>query len=191
MVRLGLSRGSRPFGLSLTGPSLRVSYPRVMSSPDRPRPAAASSPRRRRRFITYPTYRLLGVFDDPAQERTIVAALEAAGIPGGDVTVLAGADAADRLAELGPRPNALSRLVRAFQFMSMDQLPDFLVYEAALREGRAVVAVRVPERTTMLRVRDVLAGHGVHFQNYYGRLSTEELTMWRGAEPDIPDSLRR
>jgi hypothetical protein len=144
-----------------------------------------------RRLITYPTHRLLGVLDDPGREPGVIEALQAAGVAGGDIAVLSGPTAADRMAELGPRQNLLSRLVRVFQFMSMDQLPDFLVYEAALRDGRAVVAVRVLERNAMLRIRDVLASLGIHFQNYYGRLSTEELTLWRGPEPDIPGPLRR
>ena len=40
-------------------------------------------------------------------------------------------------------PNPCRALVRAFQFLSMDQLPDFLVYERAIDDGRAVIAVRV------------------------------------------------
>jgi hypothetical protein len=146
--------------------------------------------RTRRRFITYPTGYLLGVLDEP-RDAAVVEALGGIGVPATDIVVLVGPNAVDQLAELGPRPNALSRIVRLFQFMSMDQLPDFLVYEAALDEGRAVVAVRVRDRELMLRVRDVLAGLDVHFQNHYGRLSTEELTLWRGPEPDIPDPLRR
>ena len=32
---------------------------------------------------------------------------------------------------------------------------------------------------------------GAHFLNHFGRLSTEELSMWRGEEPEIPGALRR
>ena len=96
-----------------------------------------------------------------------------------------------QLAALGSRPNPLSRLVRAVQFMSMDQLPDFLVYERAIDDGRAVVAVRVRDRRRIPPVRATLERFGAHFMNYFGRLSTEEMSLWRGEEPAIPDVLRR
>ena len=78
-----------------------------------------------------------------------------------------------------------------FQFMTMDQTPDFLVYERALLDGRAVVAVHVANRDAMLAARTVLDGFGAHFLNHFGRLYTEELTLWRGPEPEIPSALRR
>ena len=97
-------------------------------------------------MITYPTQRLLAVIDDPARAREAAAALERGRRRAGDVEVLAGTDGRAQLAALGSRPNLLSRSVRAFQFLSMDQLPDFLVYERAIDDGRAVVAVRVRSR---------------------------------------------
>jgi hypothetical protein len=142
-------------------------------------------------MITYPTRKLLGVIDDPDRARDAVDGLAAAGIPASDVRLLLGEEGRRDLATLGRRPNLLSRSVRVFQFMLMDQLPDFLVYERALLDGRAVIAVHVGDRATMQRVRGVLERFGGHFLNHFGRLSTEELTMWRGPEPEIPDALRR
>ena len=75
--------------------------------------------------------------------------------------------------------------------MTMDQMPDFLTYEAALRDGRAVVAVRAEDRPTMLRARDILVVADAHFMNFFGRLSTEELSRWRGPELAAPDYMRR
>jgi hypothetical protein len=144
-----------------------------------------------RSMITYPTQRLLAVIDDPARARDAADALVAAGFAPADVAVLAGADGHAQLAALGSRPNPLSRLVRAVQFLSMDQLPDFLVYERAIEDGRAVVAVRVADRRRIGVARPLLERSGAHFMNYFGRLSTEELSLWRGPEPDIPDPLRR
>jgi hypothetical protein len=144
-----------------------------------------------RSMITYPTRRLLGVIDDPARAREAVDALVATGVAASDVALLTGDEGRARLANLGSRPNPLSRVVRAFQFLSMDQLPDFLVYERAIEDGRSVVAVHVPNRDAMLRTRVVLERFGAHFLNHFGRLSTEELSMWRGDEPDIPGAFRR
>jgi hypothetical protein len=145
----------------------------------------------RRSIITYPTGRLLGVIDMPDRAREAAQALLADGIAAGDVTVLAGPADRERLGRLGPPSSPMSRVVRVFQFLLMDQLPDFLVYERALDSGRAVVSVRVPDRATMLRVQAHLERFGAHFLNHFGRLSTEELSRWRGEEPDIPDALHR
>ena len=140
-------------------------------------------------MITYPTRKVLGVIDDPAAAREAVGALLATGVPAPDVRLLVGDEGRRDLAMLGSRPNPLSRAVRVFQFMSMDQLPDFLVYERAIEDGRAVIAVHVANRSTMDAVRPVLERFGAHFLNHFGRLSTEELSLWRGPEPEIP--LRR
>jgi hypothetical protein len=144
-----------------------------------------------RRMITYPTGRLLGVVDDPA---TVVPAREelvAAGFAADAIEVLVGDEGRDRLGRLGRPPNGLSRLIRVFQFLLMDQTPDFIVYEAALLEGRAVIAVRVENRARMLQAAAVLERRDGHFLNAFGRLATEEISMWRGPEPSIPDALRR
>ncbi len=142
-------------------------------------------------MITYPTGCLLAVVDDPVRAREAADALVAEGVAAADVEVLAGPDGRDRLGLLGSRPNRLSRIVRMLQFVSMDQLPDFLVYERALDDGRAVVVVRVRDRPAMERARSGLERHAAHFQNHFGRLTTEELSRWRGDEPEIPDVLRR
>ena len=142
-------------------------------------------------MITYPTSRLLGVLDRPETADAVTAALAAAGVSSGDVLMLVGEDGRDRLGRLGSKPSPLSRLVRAVQFTTMDQTPDFLVYERALLDGRAVVAVRVGSGKPMRAIAAILERHGAHFLNYFGRWQTEELSLWRGQEPDIPDVLRR
>jgi hypothetical protein len=70
-------------------------------------------------------------------------------------------------------------------------MPDFVMYERALRDGRALLAIRVSSRRRMELARDVLLRAGAHFVNWFGRLATEEISQWRGAEPDIPDYLKR
>lgn len=146
---------------------------------------------RSRRSFAYPTDHLLAVVDDPAAAAEAGRALVAAGFAAADVTVLRGDEGADRLDGLGSAGGLWRRLVRATQFMTMDQMPDFLTYEAALRDGRAVVAVRTGDRPSMLRARDVLIGAGGHFMNFFGRLSTEELARWRGPELELPGYMRR
>jgi hypothetical protein len=142
-------------------------------------------------MITYPTNRLLGVIDEPEKAAAAVEALGDASFSQVDMIVLVGDEGRDRLGRLGHQPNAFSRLVRLLQFTLMDQTPDFLVYEHALLDGRAVIAVQVADRDRMVMASAVLERHGAHFLNYFGRLSTEEVSMWRGDEVAIPDALRR
>jgi hypothetical protein len=145
----------------------------------------------KRSMITYPTRKVLGVIDDPLRAREAVSALVATSVPASDIRLLVGEDGRRDLVTLGSRPNPLSRAVRVFQFMSMDQLPDFMIYERAIADGRAVIAVHVANRAAMVAVRAVLERSGAHFLNHFGRLSTEELSMWRGPEPEIRGALRR
>ncbi len=143
------------------------------------------------RGLTYPTDHLLAVVDDPEAARAAAERLLSAGFVAADVTILQGDADADRIDGLGAAHGLPTRLLRMVQFMTMDQMPDFRLYEAAIRTGRTVVAVRARERPAMLRARDVLADAGAHFMNYYGRLSTEELSRWRGPELELPGFMRR
>jgi len=146
-----------------------------------------------RRMITYPTNRLIGVIDSPSGASRAADALVAAGFAPEGIVVLLGDEGRDRLGRLGSPPNGLSRVVRFFQFVLMDQTPDFIVYEAAIAEGRAVIAVIAGggDRERMLRAADLLKADGAHFLNFFGRFQTEEVSLWRGPEPEIPDALRR
>ena len=144
-----------------------------------------------RRFINYPTNQILGVLDDPEAARAAFDELVGAGVPPGDVVVLSGPEDAARLDGLGSANGLLPRVLRAVQFMTMDQMPDFLLYETAVRQGRVVVAVRLRGAERRRLASHVLRAHGAHFLNAYGRFATEEISLWRGSEPDLPGVLRR
>ena len=142
------------------------------------------------RFIGYPTGWILGVVDDPADVEGVDAELAAAGIEAGDRMILNGPDDARRLDGLGRESGFLARMHRITQYLAMDQMPDFLVYEVALREGRAVIGVRPsdPERAAVV---EALKRHSAHFINRFGAWSTEEVLPWRGPMPEIPQLMRR
>jgi hypothetical protein len=120
-----------------------------------------------------------------------LADLKAAGFSDRDLEILRGDEGADRMDGTGEVSGWLGRLRRAFDFTLMDQLVDFATYERALRDGRAVVMVHVHGDEPKAQALQVLRRHGGHFINYYGRFATEEHSLWRGAEPDIPGYLRR
>jgi hypothetical protein len=143
------------------------------------------------RFIGYPTDHLLAAFRDEAAAVTAAAEIAAAGIPTEAVTVLRGEEGADRLDGTGSANGWLARARRVVSFTMMDQLPDMAMYERAVRDGGAVVMVRVRGDQRTAVVADILRRHGGHFINHYGRFATEEIERWAGPEPEIPDLLRR
>ena len=143
------------------------------------------------RFIGYPTDHLLAAFRDPAGAVAAAAEVVASGIPTGDVTILRGAEGADRLDGTGAANGVVARIRRLVSFTLMDQLPDMAMYERAVRDAGAVVMVRVRGEQRKAVVTDVLRRHGGHFINYYGRFATEEVARWTGPEPAIHDLLRR
>ena len=142
-------------------------------------------------LIDYPNRRVLAVFDDAAAADAAEAAIRALGVPATDIARLDGAAAAATFDGTGRQRGPRARIRRALDFSLMDQMPAMAWYEAALRDGRIVLAIATKDRTTTLRVVEALKGAGGHFINRFGRLATEEFARWRGPEPAaIPDLLK-
>ena len=146
---------------------------------------------RDRNFVKYPRGRLYAVLDDPGAASRALDALVASGIEAARVEVLRGDVAADTLDGTGVRHGLGARVRRAVEFTLMDQAPDLAWYEAAIRDGRSVVAVRVSDDAKVRAAVETLRASGAHFINHYGRFATEEFERWRGREPRLPDYLRR
>jgi hypothetical protein len=134
---------------------------------------------------------LFGVVDDPADAPRLIATLARAGVGPNEVTLLRGTEGAARLDARGEVTGVLVRLRQALSFTMVDQMPDFILYEAALRDGRAVVAVPVQSDAVKQLVVERMRELGAHFINFYARFATEELDPWRGPELDLPGVLRR
>jgi hypothetical protein len=132
--------------------------------------------------------RVLAVVDDAAAAPRAVAELRAAGLI--DIATLTGPEGADAIDASGDRGGRIRRVGRAVRFGVEDQMPALAWYEAALREGRTVLAVRTLTRDQTLTAVRILAAHGGHFVNHFGRLATEEFGRWRGPEPAIHDLLK-
>jgi len=135
-----------------------------------------------RPMIRYPLDWLLAVIDRPAAAHDAARALVDAGFDDDAVKVLEGATADGSLADLPTSSGPIGQLIRLIQFISMDQTPDLRLYEAALDDGRAIVAIHCSDRDRLLAARDLLAAHGAHFQNHFGRYATEEFSRWQGPE---------
>jgi len=140
--------------------------------------------------IDYPHRRVLAVFDDRAAADAAVSAIEARGVPGADIERFVGPVGAHAFDGTGERHGAGARIRRALDFSLMDQMPAMAWYEAALRDGRTVLAVSTKDRPTTLEVVEAIKGAGGHFINRFGRLATEEFARWRGPEPALPDLLK-
>jgi 3-hydroxyisobutyrate dehydrogenase-like beta-hydroxyacid dehydrogenase len=132
--------------------------------------------------------RLLAVFDD--RERADRAALAARKAGAQVIERHEGAAAADAIDATGARRGLIARVGRAVQFSFEDQMPALAWYEAALRDGRVVLAIPTRSREQTRAVAAALEGAGGHFINRFGRLETEEISRWRGVEPDISSLLK-
>lgn len=141
-------------------------------------------------FIGYPRRKVLSVFDDRDAADRAIAGLEAAGIPPASVERFEGPADADRFDSTGARHGIVARATRAVQFSLMDQLPALAWYEAALRDGRSVLAIPTRDRAETLRVVRVFSEAGGHFINRFGRLATEEFARWRGPEPPVASVMK-
>jgi hypothetical protein len=135
--------------------------------------------------------RMLAVFDTAAESEAAVEALTAAGFEPGEIERFQGPDDAAAFDASGRRRGLRGRLYRLIEFSWADQAPDFAWYEAAVREGRVVLSVRVRGQRRLRQAADIVLAHGGHFVNHFGWFETQELARWRGKEPDLPGFLRR
>ncbi len=141
-------------------------------------------------FIGYPRRKVLAVFDTPANADAAVRAMTDAGIRDSAIERFEGVEDANRFDATGQRHGVVARALRAMQFSLMDQLPAMAWYEAALRGGRTVLAVRTGDRAGTLRVVEALKSSGGHFINRFGGLATEEFARWRGPEPPVASLMK-
>ena len=135
--------------------------------------------------------RLLAVLDNTEAATTATNALIRAGFGPEAITVLLGNEDADRIDSLGKVRGRWTRAWRLLQFTQTDQMVDLVVYEAALRDGRTIIAVHAPRMKDRERAKLALGAAGAHFMNFFGRIATEDVSRWRGKELPIPPYLRR
>ena len=135
--------------------------------------------------------RLLAVVDTDDAVAAAVDGLIAAGLTPDRLERFAGPEAADAFDASGGRRGWRGRLYRIVEFSWADQAPDFAWYEAAVREGRVVLSVRVRGQQQLKQATAIILANGGHFVNHFGWFETQELARWRGPEPELPGFLRR
>jgi len=141
-------------------------------------------------LIGYPAGKVLAVFDRALDADRAVEAVRSVAGSGVAVERFAGSTDADRFDATGQRHGPVARVLRTVQFSLMDQLPAMAWYEAALREGKTVLAVRTPRRAVTLEVVEALRASGGHFINHFGRAATEEFARWQGPEPKVSSLMK-
>jgi len=135
--------------------------------------------------------RLIAVFDRPEEADAAIEALVADGVDRDRIDRLAGPDDAAAFDASGRHRGLAGRLYRIIEFTWADQAPDFAAYEAALRDGRQVLAIRLRGQDRIQRAAHRIAAANGHFINHFGWFETQEFSRWRGPEPDLPGFLRR
>jgi hypothetical protein len=144
---------------------------------------------KREKVVT--VHRLMAVLDEPDAAALAAEALVREGFAPDTITVLQGDRDADRIDSFGKSSGPLRKLWRIVQFIQTDQMVDLVVYEAALRDGRTVLTVHARRAEERDRAKRLLAAAGAHFMNFFGRVSTEDISRWRGKElPLHPDLYR-
>jgi hypothetical protein len=128
------------------------------------------------------TDKVLAVFNDRRQAKNAMRELSKAGFGADDVELLASRASSELIDASGLRGGLWRRVKRLIDFSQADQSVDLAVYEAALRQGRAVVAVHVPDRDDRDRAVAVLEAEGGHFINYFGVMTTQQILPWRGED---------
>jgi hypothetical protein len=135
------------------------------------------------------SHHLLGVFDDHVQAVAAGRALSRLGIEDADIRLLRGEEGA-RVFDSDGHSGPWLRLSRLSGYFSADQSSDMPMYDAAIKDGRTVLAVHVSGARKAPAVAAVIEAGG-HFLNYYGRLQSEEISRWRGQELILPPFLPR
>ncbi len=135
--------------------------------------------------------RLMAVLDNAEAATMATSELSRAGFGPEAITILLGNEDADRIDSLGKVRGRWTRAWRLLQFTQTDQMVDLVVYEAALRDGRTVIAVHASRMKDRDRAKRALDAAGAHFMNFFGRIATEDISRWRGKELPIPPYLRR
>ena len=108
----------------------------------------------------------------PEDATSVISALTTSGIASDQLDVASGANDGQRIEDATER-GLLGRLTGALA--PTEEVTQRQAYVEALRTGAAVIRVHLPDATQKAAVGELLAAHGGHFINYYGRWTVESL----------------
>lgn len=142
-------------------------------------------------FIQYPVDQVLAVFDSSEAAEDAAEALREAGVRDDDIREFHGTRDAARFDSTGEKHGAGAKVMRGIQFALTDEQQPLAWYEAALRDGKAVLSVHATEREATLFAVEAFERAGGHFINSFGKLASEEFAPWRGPEPAVPTVMKQ
>jgi len=135
--------------------------------------------------------RVLAVIDDPSQVTAAIEDLVRDGYNRDDIVVLCGAEGAARLEASDRRRGLLGGLYRFAERVLGEEPEERERYARELAAGRFLIAVPADE-SRKSHVAQVLARHGAHDMEHFGRYHGEPLGSHRevvsGEEVRAPDS---
>jgi hypothetical protein len=125
-------------------------------------------------FRAYPTNRLIAIVPSRPSLEAALDELHAADAPEGSIEVFHGEEGL-RVADLqGERAGLLGRIIRRVQ--GIGELAEHKArYEDALQAGQYVLAMDAEDESLRRRARDILAGHGARFINFFSRFGVQRL----------------
>lgn len=141
-------------------------------------------------FIQYPVDQVLAVFDTSKAAENASEAILQAGVSEEDIREFHGERDARRFDASGEEHGLAEKALRGIQFALTDEQQMLAWYEAALREGRSVLAVRATEREATLFAVEAFERAGGHFINSFGKLASEEFAPWRGPESAVANVMK-
>lgn len=125
-------------------------------------------------FLRYPTRKVIGIVDTPAELERALAALSEQGIDRSRIMVFSGDEGIRVIDPKGRYHGLLGRLTRAVQAFG-EELEHMQRYEEELRRSHFVVVVSVENDAMKEAARRALERHGGHFVDYYAPLVIQHL----------------
>lgn len=118
----------------------------------------------------YPLHSVIAIVP-PSAATGLIAALEQAGIASNDIDIAKGDADAQRIDDTatGFRGWLMNALPMNEEFVQRQQ------YVEAMRQGDPVIRVRLADENQKQAVSEIIADHGGHYINYYGRWVVESL----------------
>jgi hypothetical protein len=127
-------------------------------------------------FIFYPTNKVVGIIDDPADAKAALRDLRAAGFTVDEIEVLTGEEGAHRIDVIGEEYGPLARFIRPFQKLLGDYEPVHVRrHEREFLAGHYGIGVTAKEPEAREKAHQILKSHNGHFINFYGQWAMEVL----------------
>jgi hypothetical protein len=126
-------------------------------------------------LIFYPTNKVVGIIDDPADCKAALKDLKAAGFTAAEIEVLSGKEDAQRLDPTGEEHGPLARFARWIQKAGDMEAEHVRRHEQEVLAGHFGIGVSAKEPEAREKVRKILKAHNGHFINFYGHWTIEVL----------------